>query len=71
MPVTECSDCERPTSVFHGERAYCSRCIVLAMEEEPGAHRCPECKAVQPRTVCWKGDKPCGKCQAAKRRTRR
>ena len=64
---TECCQCDRTASVYHGAHAYCTKCYRQAVKKDTDAHRCPRCGKRQPTTVLWRADAPCGECQDADR----
>ncbi len=61
--MTECVDCDRVATAFHGAYAYCSEHLEKAKKEEPEAHNCPCCQKTQPRHVLWLRRYPCSECQ--------
>lgn len=60
---SECSECDRPASQFHGKLPYCSRCYSRAAREDPDANKCIKCGEAQGPQIMWKRDTPCAKCQ--------
>ncbi len=61
---TECAECDRPATQFHGMVAYCHVHITEAQEKDPDAHKCITCGRTQPAHVHWERKAPCGSCLA-------
>lgn len=68
--LTECTECDKPASGFHGRHAYCKHHLDEAVLREPDAHSCPVCEIDQPRHVMWERKAPCRSCQDREKRRR-